>query len=277
MTLVRPDGTSDEAQNRTPSTLKQCCAAAYESEAAKLLLGDSFHPGGRKLTERLGQILNLSPRTRVLDVAAGKGTSALLLAERFGCEIVGVDYSRRNVEEAERQAKAVGLDSEVSFQFGDAEQLAFPDSSFDAIICECALCTFPDKAAAAREFTRTLRPDGRVGLTDLTRQGPLAPDLDNLPSWIACVADAQPLASYVTLLSAAGLVVEVVERHDEALTDLVSRIRTRLLATDVLVRLQKLALPGFDLEAAKNIAKYALAAINAGKLGYAIIAGVKAK
>ena len=40
-----------------PSTLKQCCAAVYESDAARLLLGESFHPGGTRLTERLGQIV----------------------------------------------------------------------------------------------------------------------------------------------------------------------------------------------------------------------------
>jgi arsenite methyltransferase len=67
-------------QKLEPSTVKQCCAAAYDSDAAKMLLGDSFHPGGTKLTERLGRILNLSPRTRVLDVAAGRGASAIFLA-----------------------------------------------------------------------------------------------------------------------------------------------------------------------------------------------------
>ena len=39
------------------SALKQCCAAVYDNRAAKLLLGESFHPGGTKLTERLGEIL----------------------------------------------------------------------------------------------------------------------------------------------------------------------------------------------------------------------------
>jgi arsenite methyltransferase len=34
----------------SPSVVKQCCAALYESDAAKLLLGASFHPGGTKLT-----------------------------------------------------------------------------------------------------------------------------------------------------------------------------------------------------------------------------------
>ena len=79
-------------------TVKQCCARLYESDLARILLGDSFHPGGTKLTERLGEILDLSGQSRVLDIASGTGTSALFLAERFGCEVVGVDYGSHNVE-----------------------------------------------------------------------------------------------------------------------------------------------------------------------------------
>jgi hypothetical protein len=72
-------------------------AATYDSGALKLLLGDSMHPGGAALTERLGVMLNLGPQTRVLDVATGRGASAFTLATRFGCEVIGIDYSRRNV------------------------------------------------------------------------------------------------------------------------------------------------------------------------------------
>ena len=260
----------------SPFALKQCCAAVYDNDAAKLLLGDSFHPGGAKLTERLGEILGLTPRSRVLDVAAGKGTSAFLLAKRFGCEIVGVDYSRRNVEEAETAATANGLSHKVSFQWADAEQLPFPNDSFDAIICECAFCTFPNKRAAAHEFMRVVRPGGEVGLSDLTREGALVSELDGLLAWIACIADAQPPSAYVALLSAANLKIRVAEAHNNVLTEFVNQIRTRLLAAEVMVGLRKLILPGFDFEAAKAIAKYALEAIRESKLGYAIVVATKA-
>src|SRR5260370_39621465 len=86
-------------QHRTPETnspgtetLKQCCAKLYESDPARVLLGDTFHPGGLKLTERVGSLLSLTPESRALDVASGKGTTALFLAERFGCQVVGIDY-----------------------------------------------------------------------------------------------------------------------------------------------------------------------------------------
>src|SRR5205823_12263086 len=77
-------GTAREA---APAELKSCCANLYETDVARLLLGDSFHPGGLALTERLGQLLRLCPDDVVLDVAAGRGTSAVHLAKLFGCRV----------------------------------------------------------------------------------------------------------------------------------------------------------------------------------------------
>ena len=78
-----------------PARSKQCCARLYESEIVSRLLGESFHPGGIALTERLGQLLGLTAASRVLDAASGKGTSAVVLAQRFGCTVIGVDLSIR--------------------------------------------------------------------------------------------------------------------------------------------------------------------------------------
>jgi arsenite methyltransferase len=256
-------------------TVKQCCARLYESDFAKLLLGDSFHPGGLKLTERLGELLELTPHSRVLDVASGKGASALFLAERFGSEVVGVDYSSQNVEEANEAAESRGLDSRVRFESADAERLPFDDASFDGIICECAFCTFPDKPAAAREFARVLRPGGRVGLSDLTR-GPILPkELDGLLAWIACIADAQPVDSYAAYLTSAGLRLESTEEHDDALTEMVHQIRMKIMGAEIMAGLKKLDLSGVDLPAAKQMAQAALAAIQKGSLGYAIVCAAK--
>jgi arsenite methyltransferase len=273
--MTSGDATVVRAQELDPATVKQCCAAAYDTDVARILLGGSFHPGGLKLTERLGEILDLTPRSRLLDVAAGRGASAMFLAERFGCEVVGVDYSRKNVEAGNEEARAKGPNSKVTFQWADAEALPFPDASFDAVICECAFCTFPDKPAAAREFNRVVHPSGRVALSDLTRDGVLTPELEGLASWIACIADAQPLSEYAALLSSAAFSVSLTEKHDGALAEFVNQVRIRLLAAEVMVRLQKLVLPGFDFEVAKTIARHALAAIRQGNLGYAIIAASK--
>src|SRR5713226_2182576 len=100
----------------TEQDVKQCCAAFYGSDLARLLLGDSFHPGGTHLTDRLGQLTELTRDSRVLDVAAGRGTSAFHLAQSFGCEVVGVDLSEDNVKVASEQVSIRGLASRVSFR-----------------------------------------------------------------------------------------------------------------------------------------------------------------
>jgi ubiquinone/menaquinone biosynthesis C-methylase UbiE len=256
--------------------IKTCCAAVYQSDWARLLLGDTFHPGGLALTERLGQLLELDARQRVLDVAAGNGTSAIFLAQRFGCVVVGVDYGEAAVQAAAQAAEAAGVGHLVRFARGDAERLPIADSTFDAVICECAFCTFPDKTAAAREFARVLRPGGRVGLADLTRNGSLPAPLEGLLAWVACIADARPVAEYVRTLVGAGLVQECVEPLDGALRDLVRDVRTRLLAAELLVRLQKIELPAVDFEQARTMASAAADAVHAGLLGYTLVTAARA-
>jgi len=271
-----------KGQRITPDThatstevLKQCSAKLYESDFAKILLGDSFHPGGLKLTERLGELLCLTPERCVLDVASGKGTSAFFLAERFGCHVVGIDYGTENVAEANELAETKGLASRVRFERGDAERLPFPDASFDAVLCECAFCTFPNKTDAAGEFARVLHSGGRVGLSDLTR-GPVLPkELDSLLAWITCIADAQPVDTYADYLRSAAFELEEVELHDEALTEMVQEIRLKLLSAEVLVGLKKLALPNVDFTSAKQMAQSMLSAIQQGQLGYAVLIALK--
>ncbi|MCI0477384.1 MAG: methyltransferase domain-containing protein, partial [Anaerolineales bacterium] len=256
-------------------SIKTCCAALYESDWAKLLLGDSFHPGGLALTARLGTLLKLDAHSRVLDVASGKGASAIFLAQQFSCQVVGVDFGAQSIVDANRAATHAGIAERVQFFQGDAESLKFDGEEFDAVICECAFCTFPNKPKAAMEFARVLRPGGRIGLSDLTRVGDLPQELETLLAWIACVADAQPLAEYVAYLQSGGFAQIQTELHDDALAEMVNTIRAKLLGAELLVRLKQLDLPGADFEQAKALARSAAETIRAGKLGYAILVGIK--
>ena len=258
--------------------IKTCCADVYASEWARLLLGDSLHPGGLALTERLGHMLGLDASGRVLDLAAGPGTSALHLARVFGCRVVGVDYGARNVEHARRAALHAGLAERVEFATGDAERLGgVEDNAFDAVVCECAYCTFPDKAAAAREIARVLRPGGRFGLSDLTRSRPLPTRLAGLLAWLACIADARPVEQYIAEVEAVGLRVDHVEAHPEALSELVRQVRGRLLGAELMAKLQRLELPvaESDWQQAKLLARHAAAAVEAGTLGYTLLVASK--
>ncbi len=247
-----------------PEEVKACCAAAYASDAARFLLGDSFHPGGAALTSRLIAALRVGPGATVVDVASGPGTSALQLVQETDCEVIGIDLSPESVAAATTAAAQAGLTGQVRFRRGDAEALPLPDASTDGALCECALCTFPGKEAAAAELLRVLRPGARLALADVTADPARLPaELTSLAGWIACIADARPLEEIAELLAGAGFTVEATERHDAALAKLLERVEARL-------RLARLLLDG-GVERGLELAAAAREALSGGALGYGVV------
>lgn len=266
---------TDGFQTAWATELKACCAQLYSNDWVKILVGESLHPGGLELTRHLGHLLGLGHGRTLLDVACGPGTSAIWLARELGCEVTGVDYGVGNIASAAQAAANAGLSARVRFLPADSENLPFADCSFDAVICECSFCTFPDKPLAAREIFRVLRPGGRFGMTDVVRSGPLPTELDSLLAWSACITDARPVEEYCSILETCGFEVDLVECHDAALVELVDRVRRRLVGAQLASGLGKLDLPGIDLTAAASLARSAMRAIVGGRLGYALLLAVK--
>jgi arsenite methyltransferase len=252
--------------------IKACCTAAYSSPAAAFLLGDSYHPGGAVLTSRLVRALELRRGQTVVDVASGPGTSALQLAQESDCDVIGIDLSADQVAAARRSAVRARLDGRVQFIQGDVEALPLADGTMDGALCECALCTFPDKPAAARELARVLRPGARLALSDVTAQPEqLPPELGTLHGWVACIAGARPIELTAEVLADGGFDIERTERHDAALAALLKRVRDRL---DVAGMLDT----GFaddDIAHARDLVAAAAEALVAGVLGYGVIIGVR--
>lgn len=255
--------------------IKVCCATFYESDVVRLLLGDVLHPGGLALTHRLGDIVGLSEKDHVLDVACGRGASAVYLARSFGCHVTGVDYGQQNVAAAESHARDNCVAEMTAFRLGDAERLPFDDGTFDVLISECSFCTFPDKQTAAVEMARVLSTRGRIGLTDMTVNGPLPDDIQSLLAWVACVAGAGTSSDYQSALECAGFYGVVVEDHRAALSDMVNRVRHKLLAVELAAGLGKLYLGDIDLSVAKSLARRALDLIEGRVVGYTLIAAKK--
>jgi len=256
--------------------LKACCATGYSSDAVSLLLGPSYHPGGLRLTRRLLDSVGLRPGERVVDVASGIGTTSLLATTDYEAYVDGVDLSWANVALANGAAESGGVADRARFLHGDAEALPLPDASYDVVVCECALCTFPDKHSAAAEMARVLRAGGRIGITDITADPDrLPPELTGIAAWVACVADARPVEDYRAILAGAGLTVTAVERHTEALELMLLQIAARL----ELLRMtspDRLAELGLDISLAALVIKAAGAAIREGALGYVLLVGAKA-
>jgi SAM-dependent methyltransferase len=251
--------------------VKSCCAAVYSSEAVHWLLGETLHPGGAELTERLARALGIGAGDLVVDIGSGLGTSALVIARATGCAVVGVDLASANVERARTRATEAGLAHRVRFVCGDAEALPLADESVGGALSECSFCLVPDKLKAAAELRRVLRPGARLALADVTaRSADLPEELCTLDGWTACLAGARPLEELASLLEDAGLSVDDAENHDTSLVELVDKVEGRLrLASVVGARLpeglREGAARGLELVAALQ------RALDAGLVGYGAV------
>ncbi|MDM4722298.1 methyltransferase domain-containing protein [Micromonospora sp. WMMA1363] len=258
-----------------PTSAKACCAAAYGSDLVAVLLGDSYHPGGMALTRRLADRLAVRPGEVVLDVAGGRGTTALLLAGEYHTDVTGIDLSTANVAAATDAAGRAGLADRIRFRLGDAERLPVPDGAFDVAVCECAFCVFPDKASAAAELARILRPGGRLGITDVTVDPRRLPaELAGLGGWIACVADARPLDEYAGILTRAGLRVAVRERHDAVIAAMLDQIDARLTMVRMTAR-DRAEAAGLDFDRARAVLAAARTAVTGGVIGYGLLVAAR--
>lgn len=120
--------------------------------------------GPFKSLEELLNAAKLRKGDRVLDVATGTGVVANEAIKRVGNDgkVVGMDLSPGPLEIAKRTA---GNAKNLQFLEMDAEELKFPDGSFDVVLSEFALMFFPDSQKALREMRRVLVDHGRIALS----------------------------------------------------------------------------------------------------------------
>ncbi len=107
--------------------------------------------------------LPISPGSHVLDVACGTGNSAIPLA-RLGCIVTGVDIAPNLLVQARERAAAEGLTA--TFDEGDAEQLPYPDASFDAVVTMFGAMFAPRPELVASELARVLKPGGLLAMAN---------------------------------------------------------------------------------------------------------------
>src|ERR1019366_9069332 len=107
--------------------------------------------------------LNIPAGTRVLDVACGTGNLAIPLA-RQGCIVTGVDIAPNLLVQARERAASEGLT--VIFDEGDAEQLPYPDASFDAVVTMFGAMFAPRPDLVASELARVLKPGGVLAMAN---------------------------------------------------------------------------------------------------------------
>ena len=247
-----------------------CCAAFYELDITRLLLGTSFHPGGSELTRRLGQNVLLSRVAVVLDVASGRGESLAVLTDQFGSRGVGLDYSLENLA-ASRERGAGGR---CAWLRAEAGVLPLADGCFDAVVCECALCTFADMPSAVGEMFRVLKPGGRLGISDMVLEDEIPEALRGVLGEVLCIAGAKSREGYAELFRSGGFVSIRHQDQRQALLQMVNDIERRLGVARQFAAAGRIALPAL-LDAAPEVLAAAKDFIGSGGLGYALITARK--
>ena len=113
----------------------------------------------RQLAPRLVEFAGVRDGDRVLDVGCGTGSLTLTIAELTkASEIVGVDASRSFIE----YAAAGCTDPRITFMIGDAQNLAYPDGSFDRCFSLLAINQIPDTPKAVKEMRRVTKLGGVI-------------------------------------------------------------------------------------------------------------------
>ncbi len=126
------------------------------------------------MIEKMAELGDITPETRVLDVGCGIGAPAFYLHEKYGCSIEGISTSECGIRHANRQAQERGYER-VRFKLADGMDNGFPDHSFDLVWIMEAAHPIPDKKRLFAECHRVLRPGGTLLMCDVMQRMLLAP------------------------------------------------------------------------------------------------------
>jgi arsenite methyltransferase len=197
--------------------IKRSAVRLYESCAFDQLLGEALRPGGLELTARVAEIGGVTQNHAVLDIACGKGTTAVFLAGKYGCNVVGIDLSEKMVDLCRFKTGEATVRDRVDILLGDAEALPFRDGCFDLVIAECSFSLLPDKESAAGGIKRVLKPGGKLVMTDIILRGKVSKELRNQITFACCLAGAWHAEEYIGLLERLGFINPYLEDHSQEL------------------------------------------------------------
>jgi ubiquinone/menaquinone biosynthesis C-methylase UbiE len=137
-------------------------------QRAEAYLHSAVHAQGEDL-EELARVIGAFPRAHVLDLGCGGGHAAYrvaLLVDR----VVAYDLSTDMLAVVAAEAKRRGLDN-IATQQGSAEELPFPDRTFDVVVTRYSTHHWHDFEAALREARRVLKPGGLAVFMDAVSPG----------------------------------------------------------------------------------------------------------
>jgi arsenite methyltransferase len=150
----------------------------------------------------------------VLDLGSGAGIDCFLAGRSVGesGKVIGVDMTAEMIERARENARKIDSQN-VEFRLGEIENLPVADNSVDVVISNCVVNLSPDKARVFKEAYRTLKPGGRMMISDIVLLKEL-PDVikSSVEAYIGCLSGAMLKADYLNVIGDAGFGdIEIIE------------------------------------------------------------------
>lgn len=174
-------------------------------------LSDLANRAQERQTEFHIETLGLRAHEHLLDVGCGTGLPAVRMAQASGGRVTGINVSREHLARAERTAEAHGVADRVSFRYGNAMALEFPDETFDAAMSIDVYGHLSDRQKAFHETARVLRPGGHFMMSEFTIRG--TPDALGLAAYqqVWCSVPPTTPAGNIELATNAGFELVRVE------------------------------------------------------------------
>lgn len=124
-----------------------------------------FENGAQTVSDKLIELADVKPNSKVLDIATGIGEPAITAANRVGNSgdghVLATDLSAQMLSIAKERAKSQNLDNIMEFKEGDAEKITLPPSEFDAALCRWGLMFLPNVEAGLSNIYESLKDGGR--------------------------------------------------------------------------------------------------------------------
>lgn len=135
----------------------------------ELLWGEAFlSPGGEAAVDRIVAGLDLHDKT-VLDIGCGLGGCDIVLAGKYGAQVIGLDIEAPLIEQGRQRVAKAGLSGRVELRLTRPGPLPLPDESVEVVFGKDSWLHIEDKRSFFKEIFRVLKPGGLLTASDWLR------------------------------------------------------------------------------------------------------------
>lgn len=224
------------------SSITSCCAGSTTYEELNKKMGHTEEelkalPEGANLALGCGNpvaLASLKEGETVIDLGAGAGVDCFLASKRIGEKgrVIGVDMTPEMIDKARENARKDNYKN-VEFRLGEIKNLPVADNTADVIISNCVINLAPNKARVFEEAFRTLKPRGRLMVSDIVLLKELPDAIKKQAHPASCIKGAIMKDKYIETIEQAGFQrVKIIKETQYSFEDIVNDPNAKVIVAD---------------------------------------------